>query len=216
MKYIFSCVTSLFSEDICQNFIILNTFADKQTMKKGPFFVDSIKKDDIFKEIIKKFDKKWWYATENYNIFDKDKSKLTLYSFKQLNELYEEKVKNSRPRNILKSSEIIGSRNKIKTVVKDFISKYKSLKSENEKIPGIENKINEYENKIRDIDWKINNKRDEISYIYVPNLDNELSYIENERDRKINDLDNQYEEKKVRTCKYVGGNHTNCSYCEKQ
>ena len=215
MKYIFSCVTSLFSDDICQNFIILNTFANRETMKKGPFFVDSIQNDDTFKEIIKKFDKKWWYATENYNIFDKDKSKLTLYSFKQLNELYEEKVKNSRPRNISKSSEIIGSRNKIKTVVKDFISKYKSLKSEIQQIPGIENKINEYENKIRDIDWKINNKRDEISYIYVPNLDNELSYIENERDRKIKDLDNQYEEKKVRTFKYVGGNHTYCSYCEK-
>ena len=215
IKYIFSCATSLFSDDICQNFIILNTFANRDTMREGPHFIESIQKDDIFKEIIKKFDKKWWYATESVNILDNDNNKLALYSFQQLNELYEEKVKNSKPKNIIKSSEIIRARNEIRNIIKDFISKYKSLKSENEKIPGIENKIKEYENKISDLDWKINNKRDEISYIYVPNLDDELSYIERERDRKINILDNQYEEKTVRKLKYVGGNHTYCRYCEK-
>ena len=34
-KYIFSSVTSLFSEDISENFIILATFANKDTIKKG-------------------------------------------------------------------------------------------------------------------------------------------------------------------------------------
>ena len=215
IKYIFSCATSLFSEDICRNFIVLNTFANRDTMKQGPHFVESIQNDDIFKEIIKNFDKKWWYAAESINIFDNEKDKLTLYSFQQLNELYEEKVKKSKPRNILKSSEIIRARNEIKDIVKDFISKYKSLNTEKQKLPGMENKIKEYENKIQDIDWKINNKRNEISYIYVPNLDSELSYIEKEKDRKINILDNQYEEKTVRKLKYVGGNHTYCSRCEK-
>ena len=185
-RYIFSCATSLFSDDICNNFIILNTFANKDTMRGGPHLVESIQNDNIFKEIIKTFDKKWWYACESINIFDNENNKLTLYSFQQLNELYEEKVKKSRPRNILKSSEIISERNKIKDIVKDFILKYKSLNPEKLKIPGIENKIKEYENKISDIDWKINNKRNEISYIYVPNLDDELSYIKKERDRKIN------------------------------
>ena len=214
-RYIFSCATSLFSDDICNNFIILNTFANKDTMRGGPHLVESIQNDNIFKEIIKTFDKKWWYACESINIFDNENNKLTLYSFQQLNELYEEKVKKSRPRNILKSSEIISERNKIKDIVKDFILKYKSLNPEKLKIPGIENKIKEYENKISDIDWKINNKRNEISYIYVPNLDDELSYIEKERDRKINILDNQYEEKTVRRLKYVGGNHTYCRNCER-
>ena len=47
-KYIFSSVTSLFSEDISENFIILATFANKSTMEKGPDFISSIKTDADF------------------------------------------------------------------------------------------------------------------------------------------------------------------------
>ena len=50
-KYIFSSVTSLFSEDISENFIILSTFANKTTMEKGPDFVSSIKTDADFLKI---------------------------------------------------------------------------------------------------------------------------------------------------------------------
>ena len=55
IRYIFSCGTSLFSNDICQNFIILNTHANKSTMNEGPQFVESIANDEIFSEIIKKW-----------------------------------------------------------------------------------------------------------------------------------------------------------------
>ena len=41
-KYIFSSVTSLFSDDITENFIILATFAGKDTIKNGPAFIESI------------------------------------------------------------------------------------------------------------------------------------------------------------------------------
>ena len=63
-------------------------------------------------------DKKWWYAAESINILDNDNDKLTLYSFEQLNALYEQKIKNSKTKNIFKSYEIISNRNKIKSLVK--------------------------------------------------------------------------------------------------
>ena len=215
IKYIFSCATSLFSDDITNNFIFLNTFANKSTIKEGPVFVNSITSERKFNEIIKKMDKKWWYAAESINILDNDNDKLTLYSFEQLNALYEQKIKNSKTKNIFKSYEIISNRNKIKSLVKNLISKYKNINIEKQKIPERGRKINEYSDKINDISWKINNKRNEISYIYVPNVDNQISIIESERDRKIHDLDNQYTEKTIKVFKYVGGEHTYCRTCER-
>jgi hypothetical protein len=46
-KYIFSSVTSLFSDDITENFIVLATFANKETTKKSAF-TESIKTDADF------------------------------------------------------------------------------------------------------------------------------------------------------------------------
>ena len=47
-KYIFSSMTCLFAEDISEKFIILATFANKETISKGPAFVESIKTDADF------------------------------------------------------------------------------------------------------------------------------------------------------------------------
>lgn len=52
-KYIFSSVTSLFSDDVSENFIVLATFANKETMKIGPAFVESIQTDADFLKIQK-------------------------------------------------------------------------------------------------------------------------------------------------------------------
>ena len=53
-RYIFSSVTSLFSEDISENFLILATFCDKGTKTKGPAFVTSIQTDADFLKINKR------------------------------------------------------------------------------------------------------------------------------------------------------------------
>ena len=117
IRYIFSCGTSLFSNDICQNFIILNTHANKSTMNEGPQFVESIANDEIFSEIIKKMDKKWWYAVESINILDNQNDKLTKYSFKQLNDFYEEKVKNSKSKLINTSSDTLLSSSTVLSIL---------------------------------------------------------------------------------------------------
>ena len=58
-KYIFSSVTSLFSEDISENFIILSTFASKDTISEGPAFIQSLKTEEDFLNIQKRMDEKW-------------------------------------------------------------------------------------------------------------------------------------------------------------
>jgi len=93
-KYIFSSVTSLFSEDISENFIIIAKFANKSTINKGPDFVESIQTDADFLNINKRMDNKWWYVIDSRSIMDNEEDKLTLYSFEKAVELYEENVKN--------------------------------------------------------------------------------------------------------------------------
>ena len=215
IKYIFSCATGLFSDDICRSFIILNTHADRSTMKEGPQFVKSIKTKTKFKEIFEKIDNKFWYSVDSTGFFDDDvNDKLNKYSFKQLKELYEEKVKNWRNYNLHRSSEIIKCRNEIKNKIKDIISNSKNLISKKRELPDIENKINDYNNKINNIDYRINNKRNEIDCVYVPNIDYQLSELERERDKRIFDLENEYEEKTFRKFDKVGGERTLCYECE--
>ena len=214
-KYIFSSATSLFSQDINENLIILATHADKTAMRKGPLFIGCISTDENFKNIAKNMDKKWWYAVDSKLIFDNDIDKLTTLSYNQLKDLYDEKVQKSKAKDISKSSEIIMNRNKIQNIIPKIISSYKNIIYEKEKLPPIEYKINEYQNKINDIDYKISNKKTLIDQIYIPDKDYKLRMIENERDSKIRELDNQYEEKTVVNLKYMGGNHTYCSSCQR-
>ena len=58
-KYIFSSVACLFSKDINENCIILSTFANKDTMTKGPDFIESIKTDLDFLKIKDRMNDKW-------------------------------------------------------------------------------------------------------------------------------------------------------------
>ena len=216
INYIFSCATSLFSDDLSRNFIILSTFANRSTIKEGPLFISSIKNNEIFKYICDKMDEKFWYAADSKTIFENDiEDKLTKYSFKNLNDLYEEKVINSKPKDINKSYQIISCRNQIKDNIKNIILYYINLLSEKEKLSYIESNINSYENKINDINNKINNKEYEIRQIYIPNIDYEREILKKEHDKKIYDLDNQYENVKYVRFKDVGGERTICYKCER-
>ena len=215
IKYIFSCVTSLFSEDLIQNIIFLCTFANKSTIKKVPQFIESISTEKNFKTIIEKMNTKFWYVVESISIFDDDiKDKLSQYSFNQLYQLYEEKVKNSQSKNISISTEIIKNRNEINTIIKKIILKSQTINPEKEKIKEKEKIIKEYDNKIYNIEYNIENKKTQISMVYVPNINNEIYEIERQRDNIIYNLDNQYEQRTVRKTKYYGGNNTYCTYCK--
>ena len=214
-KYIFSCATSLFSEDISTNFIFLCTHADKTAFREGPLFIEIINADDNFKKIIDQMDKKYWYILDSLSIFDDDiDDKICKYSFAQLYELFEEKIKNSKRKNILKSYEIISKRNDIKNIVKNIILQYKKIIPEKQKISEIEKKIIECQNSINDIEYRIENKKYEMDIIYVPDIYDEVSEIEREENDRIYNLENQYREEKVRETEYYGGNNTYCTYCK--
>jgi hypothetical protein len=78
-QYIFSSVTSLFSEDISENFMILATHATKDSIEEGPCFINSIKEDAGFLKIQDRMDDKWWYLFDSKSIINyKDKDILSL------------------------------------------------------------------------------------------------------------------------------------------
>ena len=216
IKYIFSCATSLFSEEITKNLTLLCTHADKYAFIEDPLFIEVINVDENFKHIKQKMDKKYWYPVDSLSIFsDEIDDKICKYSFEQLSNLYLEKIKNSQNKNILTSYEIIKKRNEIKTVIKNIILKSKNIISEKEQILQIEKDINKYQTSITDIEIRINNKNTELYNIYVPNIHDEISSIERQENNSIDNLNNQYTQKKVVQKKYCGGYHTYCTICEK-
>ena len=95
-KYIFNYISSLFFKDIAENFIILSTFANRDTIKQFPAFIDWMKKYEDFLNIqTRGEDDKWWFSFDCKCVLDKEEEedRLTKYSFSQLNKLYEEKIK---------------------------------------------------------------------------------------------------------------------------
>ena len=113
-KYIYSAVTSLFADDISDNFIVLATFANKSNMKNPDIISAIIKEEDTsFLNVQNQENKKWWYSLDSKTIFTNDSDKITKHSFKQLTNFYEETVKNSEPKDIKKSAEILTERNRL-------------------------------------------------------------------------------------------------------
>ena len=113
-KYIYSSVTALFADDISDNFIVLATNADPFKLK-DPQIIQSIlqSEDGKFLQIKNESKKIWWYTFDSLNIFENANDKLTRHSFKQLEKFYNDTVKQSVPKDIKKSAEILTERNKL-------------------------------------------------------------------------------------------------------
>ena len=155
------------SKEINENLIILSTFANKEIIRNGPNFIDDIIKDSDFSKIIKRIGGKWWFAFDGKCILDNEEDKLTKYSFSQLNEFYEEKVKKLCLKSTKKCVEILEARNQLTIQVYLLIDYFRNLLilKENEKTLNeikIKNEINE----------KINNARNQIILIIM-----KLKYI---------------------------------------
>ena len=62
--------------------LLLATHADKNTMKSGTQFVETLQTDaDFLKTVNEKMNEKWWYVFDNVSIFDSDTNKITKFSF---------------------------------------------------------------------------------------------------------------------------------------
>ena len=121
-KYIFSCITKLFAGDISENVILLATHANRDCIKKEPIFAETIKTEVDFLE---KKDKKWWYAFDSTLMFENDIDKLTIFSFSQLKDFYEEKL---CPKDIKQTFEIFHHRRELKKLIKKIKNIFQSLK----------------------------------------------------------------------------------------
>jgi len=166
-RYIFSCIISLLSKEINENLIFLSTFAYKEIIRNGPNFIDDIIKDSDFSKIIKRIGGKWWFAFDSKSILENDIDKVTKYSFSQLNEFYEEKVKKLCPKSTKKCVEILEARNQLTIQVYLLIDYFRNLfilKKNEKTLNGIKIK-----NEIKE---EINNARNQIILIIM-----KLKYI---------------------------------------
>jgi len=59
-KNVLSIATSLFAQDFRDNFVILGTFSNKDTILKWSDFVKLIENDNDLLNIVKKLPEKWW------------------------------------------------------------------------------------------------------------------------------------------------------------
>lgn len=154
IEYIFTKVTGLFSEDISVNFFVFATHANREALKNEPNMIKTLTTNKEFCEIKKKMPNKWYYALDSKTIMENEKDKLTLFSYKQLNDLYKEKVLTSRSISVKKCSEVLKSRNNLRiqinnlsTTFKNLLVEQGNLKEKEKSIEAINLQISEFEKK---------------------------------------------------------------------
>ena len=217
-KYIFNCATSLFTEDIIENFIIIVTHANKNMLNyEFSSFISSLSDDINFDDIKCKLGKKWKYFIDNESLFLDKTNDLTIYSFDQLNEIYTKKIINSKPKLAKNFPKFINYKFEIISIVKNIVSNFKNLKKENNRIPNLETNIKDYENRIQNKNSLINSK-DSLISSYNSNINyynNQLYNLESEHNSIMKNLDNQYETIENRVLERSNFEHTYCTSCKK-
>jgi len=215
-KYIFSSVTSLFSDDVTENFIVLATFANKETTKKGPAFAESIQTDADFLNIQKNMNPKWWYAMDSQCILENEKDTLTLYSFEKATELYEEKVKKFKPKGIKKSAEVLNTRMQLKIEVENLNDIFQNLLIEQDNLQLKEKNINDANEKLIIVEKQIENLESNMSFLKPNELEQKMKELNENFDNMMNNLNNQTESKTIKKLKYCDSDKcTHCNSCEK-
>ena len=101
-------------------------------------------------------DKNFWFAFDSKCLFDDDiNSNLTKYSYQQLCNLYEEKIKKLFPKGTKKSGDVLKNKNELKVQVNKLKTTFKGLLVEQDNLKAKENAINEGNLKIKEIEYKI-------------------------------------------------------------
>ena len=166
-KYIISCITSLFSEDVIQNMFILATHPNDFTFEDGPKFIESIEGDDNFSRIIKNMREQFWYTFDSLYILKKNDphNEILKNSFEQITNFYEEGVKKSFNVNIKNSATVLQNRNQL--IVKlnvlqhkfqELNEKQKNLDAKKQSLNNIVNQIKSYNKDIDHINEMKKNK----------------------------------------------------------
>ena len=215
-RYIIGCVTNLLSEDILKNFIYLVTDINIYNIKQRPQISITLYNDIYYDYIKYKIDKKWFYSINADSLFNNEINELSKYSYSQLIELHKEKVQNSIKISTHQSFEIVKNRIDIKNYVNNIISKFKTLKKEDDKLSNLNSFINSYNEKIKKIEDDITLKNENINYINnsLDKINTELSELENQHNNKMYELDNEYETITIKVLDSSSYKHTICYSCK--
>ena len=202
-KYIFTSVTSLFSEDISENLFILATHANRDTMTSGPAFISTIGSDEAFISINKKMDEKFWFASDNKQIFLNDTDKLSLYSYNQLHELYDEKVKKLGPKGVKNSANVLNYRKQLTVEINKLNETFKNMMAENSNLKLQEKKIQEKKEKLTEININLKNEQERIRSLKGKELENALKKMNENLEAQLNEIKNQKIPQKKRFLKEI-------------
>ena len=213
-KYIYSSVTSLFSDDINENFIILGTFADQKTIYDGPLFVDSIKKDAAFLKLQDRLNERWWYAINAICILDNDSGRLNKYSFEQMTKLYEDKIKKLWPKSIKNCSKVLETRHEIKVQINSLKETFKKLLIEIENIKEKENDINKKNDEISYMEKQILDIENNSKELEPQEIEKKYSKLNKDLNEKLFNLNNEYERQWVEFYEKSDKINTICLKCK--
>ena len=216
LKYIINQVSGLFSEDISINFFALATHAIKQNIDNPPAMIKTLEKSDGFREMTKKMQKKWYYAIDSTSIlelFEDDTRKMALFSYKQLMELYNEKVIQSRSISIKKCSEVLNIRKELIIQINNLDSNFQNLLMEQENLKLKEKSIQEVDIKIKQAEEKIEEHKERFKNLKGNELEKALNDLNEELSKRIFDLSNQNDTIKVR-CLVTGIEGFEYTHCD--
>ena len=216
IQYIFNQVTGLFSEDISINFFALATHATKYDIKNEPAMIKTLESNDKFRPIREKMQKKWYYALDSTSIMEKEISKMSLFSYSQLLELYNEKVINSRPISVKKCSEVLNIRNDLIKQINNLHTTFKNLLLEQGNLKEKEKIIESVNNQINQSEQEIKEQKEKFKSLKGNELEKAMNDLNEEISRRIYEIGNRKQKQKVRTLGEgsSGYEYTHCEDCK--
>ena len=215
-RYIFSSVTSLFAGDITENFVVIPTFASKDTIDEGPAFVESIKTDAEFLKLEDRKDE-WWFALDSKSILDNEEDKITKFSFKQMNALYEKKIKKLPSKGIKNSAEVMKSRLQLRPKLDLLNETFKNLMMDQGNLQLKIKALAEISIKISDMENRIKMFENDKKTLKPEELERRMKELNEELNDKLSNLCNQTEEKFINSCEFGSEEYyyTHCDKCQR-
>jgi len=216
IQYIFNQVTGLFSEDISINFFVFATHATKNDIKNEPAMIKTLESNDKFKPIREKMQKKWYYALDSTSVMEKEITKMSIFSYSQLLELYKEKLINSRPISVKKCSEVLNIRNDLIKQINKLHITFKNLLLEQGNLKDKEKIIENVNEQIKQSELKIKEQKEKFKTLKGNELEKAMNDLNEEISKSLYEIGNKKQKKRVKTLAEgsSGYEYTHCEACK--
>ena len=142
---------------------------------------------------------------------------MAFFSYKQLTELYKEKVIQSRSISIKKCAEVLNIRRDLIILINNLDSQFKNLLMEQGNLKTKEKSIQEVDIKIKQAEEKIEQHKKRVKNLKGNELEKALNDLNEELSKRIFELSNQNDTIEVRSLKIgaEGNEYTHCDQCKK-